>query len=50
MPLYKNDAFRTWLNPNNMIKLSSDVDVVCITYEVVTKLFSITDFDRKSIE
>ena len=50
MPPATNSALRTWLNSNNMIKISSDSAVVFITYEVIINFVSLTDFYKKIIE
>ena len=50
MHLVTNTAFRTWINYNNCIKLSSDTAAVRFTYEDITNFVSLTDFFKKQIE
>ena len=50
MPHATNAFFRTWLNSNNTIKISSNAAVVRITYDGIVNFVSLADFDQKSIE
>ena len=43
-------SFKSWLKTNINMKISSDVDVLRITYEGITSFKSLNDFDKKSIE
>ena len=43
-------AFYTWLKGNLNMKLSSNASVLCLTYESITSLDSLTDFDNKVIK
>ena len=50
MPFVVTLAFKAWLKANNNIKLSSDAAVTRLTYEGITNMESLMDFDKKSIE
>ena len=50
MPLVVTIAFKAWLKANSNIKLSSDAAVTRLTYEGITNMESLIDFDKMSIE
>ena len=50
MPLVVTLAFKAWLKANSNMKLSSDAAVTRLTYEGITNMESLIDFDKKSIE
>ena len=50
MPPDNNTSFGAWLKCNNTINISYNVDAVRMTYEGITRFYSLTDFDKKRIE
>ena len=46
MPIVTNNQYRSWMKSSVNMKLSSNVSVLSITYEELTKLQSFIDFDR----